>query len=95
MAMTKTNIAPLELGLTPSEAPAATQCAKCGKPFIPTFTPPPGQPVYCPHCYKNHQNRRRPTPEQHALRPKPPPLHATRQIRLLEKTRFFCARTAR
>ncbi|MCX6648852.1 MAG: DEAD/DEAH box helicase [Candidatus Bathyarchaeota archaeon] len=60
MAMTKTNITPLQLDITPSEAPAAAQCAKCGKPFLPAFTPPPGQPIYCPTCYKNHQNRRRP-----------------------------------
>ena len=60
MAMTKTSIAPLDLKLTPTEAPAATKCAKCGKMFNPTFTPPPNQPAYCPTCYKNHQNRRRP-----------------------------------
>ncbi len=60
MAMTKTSIAPLELEITPTEAPSPTKCAKCGKTFNPTFTPPPNQPAYCPTCYKNHQNRRRP-----------------------------------
>jgi ATP-dependent RNA helicase DeaD len=60
MAMTKTRITPLVLNITPTEAPAATKCAKCGKSFVPTFTPPPNQPAYCPTCYKNHQNRRRP-----------------------------------
>jgi len=73
MAMTKTNIAPLELGLTPSEAPTSTQCAKCGKPFIPTFNPPAGQPVYCSTCYKNHQNRRRPAEPGTDRNRAPPP----------------------
>jgi len=69
MAMTKTHIAPLELGLTPSEAPPEAQCAKCGKHFTPTFYPPAGQPVYCPQCYKNHQNRRRPNPDANRAQP--------------------------
>ena len=59
MSMTKTNIAPLELDYAHAEEAPATTCAKCGKTFTPAFTPPPGQPVYCPNCYRNHQNRRR------------------------------------
>jgi ATP-dependent RNA helicase DeaD len=78
MAMTKTHIAPLELNITPSEAPPATQCAKCGKTFTPAFTPPPGQPVYCPTCYKNHQNRRRPR-EPGSDRSSPGPRRYTRK----------------
>jgi superfamily II DNA/RNA helicase len=61
MAMTKTRITPLALNITPTEAPAATKCAKCGKNFVPTFTPPPNSLPYCPTCYKNHQNKRRPS----------------------------------
>jgi ATP-dependent RNA helicase DeaD len=60
MQMTKTRINPLELEITPAEAPPEATCAKCGKHFQPAFTPPPNQPVYCPQCYKNHHQRRRP-----------------------------------
>jgi ATP-dependent RNA helicase DeaD len=63
MAMTKTRIAPLIIDYKHTEAPAATKCAKCGKTFTPTFIPPPNQPTYCPTCYKNYQNKRRPRPE--------------------------------
>jgi len=62
MAMTKTNITPLELSYSHAEEAPATRCAKCGKEFKPTFTPPPNQPVYCPNCYRTHQNRRRQRP---------------------------------
>jgi ATP-dependent RNA helicase DeaD len=60
MQMTKTRINPMDLEITPAEAPPEATCAKCGKHFQPAFTPPPNQPVYCPQCYKNHHQRRRP-----------------------------------
>jgi len=59
MSMTKTHIEEVDLGISPGEAPPDTVCAKCGKTFTPAFTPPPNQPVYCPQCYRNHQQRRR------------------------------------
>ena len=69
MAMTKTRIDPLGMEITPAEAPPEVECAKCGKHFTPAFTPPPNTPVYCPQCYKNHQNRRRPAPDANRAPP--------------------------
>ncbi len=63
MSMTKTRIEKIDLAIRPSEAPPDAVCAKCGKTFTPAFTPPPGQPVYCPRCYRNHRQRRRPRRE--------------------------------
>jgi ATP-dependent RNA helicase DeaD len=60
MSMTKTRINPMPLEITPTEAPPEAACAKCGKQFVPAFTPPLNQPIYCPQCYKNYNNRRRP-----------------------------------
>jgi len=69
MAMTNTQITPLEIKYTANETTAEPRlrCAKCGVQFKSTLTPAPGQLVYCPRCYKNHQKtrRRNPRPTKH------------------------------
>ncbi len=64
MAMTNTKITPLEIKYTANETKAEPRlrCAKCGALFESNLTPAPGQLVYCPRCYKNHQKTRRRNP---------------------------------